>query len=145
MRNTEYLQRLGQSWYVRVKVPAALQGRVGNTHIRRALGTRDLDEAVRRKWSALATIRAYLDAMAGVSPIATNCNLVIPSPRLQSIANAELQQVLKLDALLDKWLDSTGSLKTTQFQRRQAYGELRAFLGGVGGGIRRRAPRQVSR
>ena len=50
MSKTRYLQRLGQSWYVRIKVPAALRDRVQNTHIRRALGTRDLDEAVRRKW-----------------------------------------------------------------------------------------------
>ncbi|MEH6421266.1 DUF6538 domain-containing protein [Pseudomonas sp. CGJS7] len=63
MSKTQYLQRLGQSWYLRVKVPRALQGHVGNTHLRRALGTRDLDEALRLKWPALAQIRAYLEAL----------------------------------------------------------------------------------
>ena len=53
MSKRHYLQQLGQSWYIRIKVPAALRGRVGNTHIRRALHTRDLDEANRRKWLAL--------------------------------------------------------------------------------------------
>ncbi|WP_440986145.1 DUF6538 domain-containing protein [Xanthomonas sontii] len=63
MSKRHYLQQLGQSWYIRIKVPAALRGRVGNTHIRRALHTRDLDEANRRKWLALAQVRAYLDSL----------------------------------------------------------------------------------
>lgn len=145
MRKTQYLQRLGQSWYLRVKVPAALQRQVGSTHIRRALGTRDLDEAVRRKWSALAQVRAHLDALSGRShtrttslfrhvpsnsfAIAIDCNPP-PAPRLQSIAIFEGPSTPGLDALLDKWLDTTGCLKTTRFQRRQAYSELREFLGG---------------
>lgn len=145
MSKTQYLQRLGQSWYLRVKVPRALQARVGNTHIRRALGTRDLDEAVRLKWPALAQIRAYLEGLPSAphsgrpllslkpSPvpgsIAINCNLS-PSLDLQLIANAAEFTATGLDALLDKWLDSTGCLKTTRFQRRQAYTELREFLGG---------------
>lgn len=141
MSKTQYLQRLGQSWYLRVKVPRALQGRIGNTHIRRALGTRDLDEAVRRKWPALAQVRAYLETLAGHTPdlplpalpppphaIAINCNPT-PAPPLQLIARAHGLNG-GLDALLDQWLESTGCLKTTAFQRRQAYRELRAFLGG---------------
>ncbi|WP_147298640.1 DUF6538 domain-containing protein [Lysobacter soli] len=139
MSKTQYLQRLGQSWYLRVKVPRALQGRVGNTHIRRALGTRDLDEAVRRKWSALAQVRAYLEGLSAVatalpisptpSAIAINCN-PIPSLDLQLIANADARPAACLDSLLEQWLDSTACLKTTHFQRQQAYRELRAFLGG---------------
>lgn len=137
MSKTKYLQRLGQSWYVRVKVPAALQSRVGNTHLRRALKTRDLDEAVRRKWSALAQLRAYLDALAGhphlppaAALFAINCNPVPAGPVLQLIANEDVSPSGGLDDLLDKWLDNTTCLKTTRFQRRQAYMELRAFLGG---------------
>ncbi|GAB3102334.1 tyrosine-type recombinase/integrase [Lysobacter terrae] len=134
MRKTQYLQRLGQSWYLRVKVPATLQGRVGNTHIRRALKTRDLDEAVRRKWTALAQVRSYLDALAAglpsaAAPIAINCNRS-PARPVQLIANSEERPTTGLDALLDRWLESTSSLKTTRFQRRQAYMELRAFLDG---------------
>lgn len=135
MRKTQYLQRLGQSWYLRVKVPVALQGRLGSTHMRRALGTRDLDEAVRRKWGALAQVRSYLETLAeqspglpGRAPFAINCKPSLAS-RLQLTANTEGQPTLRLDALLDKWLDSGSCLKTTQFQRRQAYKELRAFLG----------------
>ena len=59
-----YLQQLGLSWYLRVKVPLPLQSKVGNTHIRRALGTRDLDEANRRKWRALAQVHEYFDALS---------------------------------------------------------------------------------
>ena len=58
-----YLQQLGLSWYLRVKVPTALQSKVGTTHIRRALGTRDLDEANRRKWAALSQVGEYFDAL----------------------------------------------------------------------------------
>lgn len=138
MSKTRYLQRLGQSWYLRIKVPAALQGRVQNTHIRRALGTRDLDEAVRRKWAAMAQVRAYLESLAGNQPtahplsIAINCNPTIPAPpsaHVQLIAQAGARPATSLDALLEKWLPTT-QLKTVRFQRRQAYGELRAFLGG---------------
>ncbi|QGW63676.1 tyrosine-type recombinase/integrase [Lysobacter soli] len=140
MSKTQYLQRLGQSWYLRVKVPRALQGRVGNTHIRRALGTRDLDEAVRRKWSALAQVRAYLEELSAVSSsrpaaprplnaIAINCNPAPPFD-LQLIANADARPAASLDSLLERWLDSSGCLKTTRFQRQQAYRELRAFLDG---------------
>ncbi len=75
MSKTQYLQRLGQSWYIRVKVPAALQGRVGNTLIRRALGTRDLDEAVRRKRGVLAQIRGHLDALAMLADMARHGRL----------------------------------------------------------------------
>ena len=139
MSKTRYLQRLGQSWYVRIKVPAALRDRVQNTYIRRALGTRDLDEAVRRKWAALAQIRAHLDSLAGnkhtpiaVFAIAINCKSQRPGPdttRLQLIAQAGVRPARSLDALVAKWLE-TSQLKTVRFQRQQAYGELRAFLDG---------------
>lgn len=137
MSKTQYLQRLGYSWYLRVKVPRHLQGCVGNTHIRRALGTRDLDEAVRRKWSALAQVHAYLQGLSAVDAahpgpsvaIAVNCNPT-SAPELQLIAGANARPVARLDSLLEQWLDSTGCLKTTRFQRQQAYRELRAFLDG---------------
>ena len=136
MSKTQYLQRLGQSWYLRVKVPRPLQGRVGNTHIRRALGTRDLDDAVRRKWGARAPVRAYLEALAGpagdavpsLGPIAIDCNPV--HPRMQLPAQGGVGSPVTLDTLLEQWLEATGCLKTTGFQRRQAYRELRDFLGG---------------
>jgi integrase len=57
---TKYLQKLGHSWYVRIRVPPSLQAKVGNTHIRRALHTRNLDEANALKWAAIASIKRDL-------------------------------------------------------------------------------------
>lgn len=140
MRKTQYLQQLGHSWYLRVKVPTALQGRVGSTHIRRALGTRDLDEAVRRKWAALAQVRAYLDQLRSAASqpqtslpatFAISCTQSTENPGLQSIANLGQppKPVHGLDSLAERWIEGAGTTKTVRYQRRQAYGELRKFLG----------------
>ena len=66
----KFLQRRGQSWYVRVRVPVALQEKVGNTHLRRALGTQDKREAERRKWRVVAELKAHLEHLRqhGVPP-----------------------------------------------------------------------------
>lgn len=61
-----YLQRVGHSWYARVKVPKSLQGIVGVTHIRKALHTRDLDEANRRKWKVVEAIKSQLSRLKGL-------------------------------------------------------------------------------
>lgn len=131
MTNKRYLQRLGQSWYLRVKVPPSLQSTVRNTHIRRALHTRDLDEANRRKWPALAEVRAYFDSLRPSA--ASRPATLVPSVRLpQAIASLaaayELRASDGLDDLVQHWVTTSHS-KTVQFQRRQAYGEVRAFLG----------------
>ena len=60
-KKTQFLQQLGHSWYVRIKVPREAQAIIGNTHLRKALGTRDLDEANERKW---AYIKAFKDQIA---------------------------------------------------------------------------------
>lgn len=139
MSKTQYLQQLGKSWYLRVKVPSALQGRVRNTHIRRALHTRDLDEANRRKWPALAHVRAYFDSLergAATSlslhlPVGSTAPMPIePQPR----SDLELRPNTGLDALSEQWAE-TSTVKTVQFQRRQAYKELRAYLGSDGSPI----------
>jgi integrase len=66
----KFLQRRGQSWYVRVRVPVSLQEKVGNTHLRRALGTQDKREAERRKWRVVAELKAHLEHVRkhGVPP-----------------------------------------------------------------------------
>lgn len=158
MSKKRYLQQLGQSWYVRVKVPAELQPQLRNTHIRRALGTSDLDEADRRKWLAVMSIRAEFDRLRGLPPsrpdhspgsrqaplaFAINCKPA-GAQSVQSVANASaiictptagepLQSIanagLGLDELLETWLATSDFLKTTKFQRRKAYEGFRQFVG----------------
>lgn len=64
----KYLQRLHLSYYVRIKVPPSLQNKVGNTHIRRALHTRNLDEANQLKWPMIARIKRELDKLKKTDP-----------------------------------------------------------------------------
>lgn len=128
-----YLQQLGMSWYLRVKVPAPLQSKVGTTHIRRALGTRDLDEANRRKWAALSEVGEYFDALRtseATQPFST-ARRGTSGSAIRSLApapNPDLRAHEGLDGLAEQWA-LTSHCKTTQFQRRQVYGALRAFLG----------------
>lgn len=128
-----YLQQLGLSWYLRVKVPSPLQSKVGNTHIRRALGTRDLDEANRRKWPALARVREYFDALSTGDttqrpPVSLQLGSGHAIAQLPTPLNPDLRPHDGLDGLAEEWALTTSS-KTTQFQRRQVYAQLRAFLG----------------
>jgi len=134
MSNKRYLQQLGQSWYLRVKVPPALQARVRNTHIRRALGTRDLDEANRRKWPALAQVHAYLHELrlgttAQLAPVAVATPVISETKTPVAFPTIGLRAHRGLDALSEDWA-ITSALKTVQYQRQQAYKELRAYLGG---------------
>ena len=55
-----YLQKIGHSWYARIRVPPSLVGKVGQTHLRQALGTRDLTEANARKWAVVEALKARL-------------------------------------------------------------------------------------
>lgn len=133
MSKTQYLQQLGRSWYLRVKIPASLRGKVGSTHIRRALHTRDLDEANRRKWAALTHVHAYLDALATGETTKASLSTNFSSPttstlKLPSVSATELGTTPRLDALSKEWADGTPS-KTLRFQRLQVYRELRDFLG----------------
>ena len=130
MSKRHYLQQLGQSWYIRIKVPAALRDRVGNTHIRRALHTRDLDEANRRKWLALAQVRAYLDSLESGALASLSLHMPsgirgLPAPVPQTAAHFDLRPTTGLDALSEDWT-MTSPVKTVQFQRRQTYKELAA-------------------
>lgn len=135
MSKTLYLQRLGQSWYVRIKVPASIRSRVGTTHIRRALGTRDLDEANRRKWSAVAEIQRQFDRVSGhhlalltgvpVPPV-EDAPMSLPA---RLVAPVEISSK-SLDVLIDAWLDGSDYIAQTRQQHKHAYLGLRAFLGG---------------
>lgn len=137
MSNKRYLQRLGQSWYIRIKVPAGLQDKVGNTHIRRALHTRDLDVANRLKWSAILQVHKHFERLT--TGASSELTLSKPEAVLPASASAPdgnlaaslsgLRPTSGLDALAEEWA-ATSALKTVQFQRQQAYKELRSFLGG---------------
>jgi len=63
MKATNYLQRLEDRWYVRVKIPRTLQGRLKNPHVCRAMGTSDLAEANRPKWPVVALIQRELERL----------------------------------------------------------------------------------
>lgn len=69
MRNgsTRYLQLIGFSWYVRVRVPPRLRAICGS-HIRRALHTRDLDHANVLKWHHVKEIKAELVRLRAADP-----------------------------------------------------------------------------
>lgn len=139
MTNTSYLQRIGNRWYVRVKIPRELRAHLRNTHIRRTLGTGDLAEANRRKWPALALIQSELervrlahggrvraDGAGAHTAIHEGSALALP----ERLTRPLVGEVQKLDALVERWLDSADYLAQTKQQHQQAYRELRTFLGG---------------
>ena len=135
MSKNRYLQRLGHSWYVRIKVPTALRGIVKSTHIRRALNTRDLDEANRRKWAVVAQVHEHFQAQASNPnlrlPLVISRSKAIEQGATFSLAEANresLRHSAGLDALSEEWA-ATSNLKTVRFQRQQAYKELRCYLG----------------
>ena len=138
MSKKRYLQQLGHSWYIRIKVPAGLRDKVGSTHIRRALHTRDLDEANRLKWPAILQIHQHIEALATAGTIS---ELRFSGPRTTSLvlipaavgphpaaSNPDLRPTSGLDVLSEEWA-MTSTVKTVQFQRKQVYKELRAHLG----------------
>ncbi|MCX2893420.1 tyrosine-type recombinase/integrase [Stenotrophomonas lactitubi] len=135
MSKNRYLQRLGHSWYVRIKVPTSLRGIVKSTHIRRALNTRDLDEANRRKWAVVAQVHEHFQAQASnpniglglvISPSRAIEHGAAPSPA--QVNSQNLRRSAGLDALSEEWA-ATSDLKTVRFQRQQAYKELCRYLG----------------
>lgn len=142
MKSTSYLQKLGDRWYVRVKVPRGLQGRLRNTHIRRALGTSDLAEANRRKWPLVAQIQSELDRIRqhheGLhgnpqGRVETPRHEVAPAPSVvlpERLTRSFVETMETLDPLVDRWLEDADYRQQTKKQHRQAYGELRTFLGG---------------
>jgi len=159
-----YLQRIGHSWYARVKVPKSLQEVVGNTHIRKALNTRDLDEANRRKWKVVEAIKAELNRLKGYD--ASNMKaesfrrdirkaLKDNKPELADViedfAVDEAEKMLEktgdykhakewydlataksptLDELIDIWLPDTPYSKQTRQQHKNAWKDLKSYLGG---------------
>lgn len=59
----QFLQKVGGTFYARVRVPRTLEKYVGQSHIRRSLQTGDKTEANRRKFAMVARIKAELEAI----------------------------------------------------------------------------------
>ena len=58
----QYLQKVGHTWYARVRVPRSLEKRLKTTHLRRSLKTGDLVEANKRKHAVVAAMKDELGA-----------------------------------------------------------------------------------
>lgn len=111
---TKYLQKLGHSWYVRIKVPPALQKLAGNTHIRRALHTRSLDEANVLKWPVIARIKRELEQLKRSDPEGTKAQLyrdqITEARNAGDHLSAETLELLAVDDA-EKLHEATGSLE----------------------------------
>ena len=59
----QYLQKVGGTYYARVRVPRTLEKYVGQTHLRRSLETGDRSEANRRKHAVVGKLKAELEKL----------------------------------------------------------------------------------
>lgn len=64
----QYLQKVGGTYYARVRVPRTLEKYTGQTHIRRTLGTGSRAEANLRKHSVVSKIKAELASLRDRPP-----------------------------------------------------------------------------
>lgn len=64
----QYLQKIGNTYYARVKVPRTLQATVKQTHLRRSLKTGSRIEANLRKHTVVSEIKAELAALRRAPP-----------------------------------------------------------------------------
>lgn len=59
----QYLQKVGGTYYARVRVPRTLEKYVGQTHLRRSLETGDRAEANRRKHAVVGKLKTELEKL----------------------------------------------------------------------------------
>lgn len=64
----QYLQRVGNTYYARVRVPRTLEKLVGQTHIRRSLKTSSRADANLRKHAAVSEMKAELAELRKAPP-----------------------------------------------------------------------------
>lgn len=64
----QYLQKVGGTYYARVRVPRTLEKYVGQTHIRRSLGTSSRAEANLKKHAVVARMKSELAALRAKPP-----------------------------------------------------------------------------
>ena len=62
MRHLEHLQLRRGRWFVRLRVPAHLIAKVGQTHVVRSLETAEESVAKERRWIALAELWRWIGA-----------------------------------------------------------------------------------
>lgn len=113
----QYLQRLHLSYYVRIKVPPSLQSKVGNTHIRKALHTRSLDEANHLKWPMIARIKRELEQLKTADPDGVKAGMYRDAIREANEAgDGQSVETLELLAVehAEKVHQSTGNLLKAQ-------------------------------
>lgn len=61
IKDTLYLQRIGNRWYCRVPVPNRLRGELG-PYLRKSLDTSDINEARKRRWDFHPIAKAQIEA-----------------------------------------------------------------------------------
>jgi integrase len=77
----QYLQKIGNTFYARVRVPRTLEKFVGQTHIRRTLETSERAEANRRKHAVVGKIKNELAAFRRSPPTAKDRGLSFADAR----------------------------------------------------------------
>lgn len=64
----QYLQKVGDTYYARVRVPRTLEKLVGQSHLRRTLGTGSKSEANQRKHKVVADLKGELASLRKAPP-----------------------------------------------------------------------------
>lgn len=77
----QYLQKIGNTYYARVRVPRTLEKYVGQTHIRKSLQTSSRADANLKKHAAVARIKAELAELRKTPPAADGGGLSFADAR----------------------------------------------------------------
>jgi len=110
---TRHLLKRKQTWYVRKRIPPSLSHVLG-TEIQRTTGTRDLDEARRRRWAILADIQRQIDfarERAGSVPGSADWIKAEARAILQSVRDGETEQDTADHVAIDYLLSELVKLK----------------------------------
>lgn len=125
----QFLQKVGHTWYARVRVPRSLEARMKQTHLRESLQTGDLAEANRKKFAVVASLKAKLAAEAKaqaegippgkfVSALDTPQNIREELARLRAAGDDETAEALEDMAVT----------KAEQIEERHDYARAKKWL-----------------
>lgn len=103
----QYLQKVGGTYYARVRVPRTLEKFTGQTHIRRSLGTSSRSEANLKKHAVVARIKLELAQLRSKPPKADEPGLTFEDARaireqldqLQAIGDHETRSTVEMVTL----------------------------------------------